>query len=63
MLIVAYFSFCQYLEYEMLNGKLIDELETIWRKYIQDLIEVMFWHFHGGTEKKQEKSQSGWPVF
>jgi hypothetical protein len=33
------------------------------RKYIQGLIEVIFWHFHGGTEEKQEKSQSGWSVF
>jgi hypothetical protein len=33
------------------------------RKHIQYLIEVIFWHFDGGTEENEEKFQLGWPVF
>jgi hypothetical protein len=41
-----------------LNGKMINELEWIWKEG-SDPIEVLFGNLPGGTEEKSEKFESG----
>jgi hypothetical protein len=40
-----------------------DELESIWREAVLNLIEVPSWNFPGGTEENRQNLPSGQLMF